>query len=866
MEGKAVSSVMTPMSRRSREHRSSKNTGAIQEAPPTQVDIASTPKFVKVGIPCTTDAPKLLKELAGIPIARRPSRLFHKPNGFQPCEDLDEGNGTEVLLRDALTPPPATNRAKLSASSAGGSLGARTRGNGEAGQATPSGAPHAGRFSGNPAVLRSEATPEAGEQTNGRALRARHITPGKKPQKRGKNFQEVALGASDGARILGRRIKVFWPLDNKWFYGLVKAYNRGKRLHKIVYDDQDEEWVKLHEEQFKLQLKEGETFGSQQPVLVKQCSSVLSNNQKVGQVSGEPIRLAIKERLDRDVNVKDPPASLLIHSSPQEPPEPHETSSVQRKSKVLQSDEDRQAVTISTEPGADVRADDNNLDLGSPGFAAPEEDDPYDIENSSISDSLETFRRFKQKVWESRKERNVVGAVLCSAPSESAGLVAKSLEERCSVKASPCEEVKCSTLTSNVACTSEDAEEVGLVSLSSEDCSREEAGACEKIFNEDEKSFMGPVASQCLVGVNGCEATGPSDASLSDIASDIESARSRDNSEASMVDDVELCERETLPLEASVQISDEEKHFIVEIREGVTISDSECRLEIGTIHLIPAVESVSCGESSPSLWNEDPVKNSFSGCLGSGASPGMICYPPHDLWWINRTGRFISQHVGTNLVSASCAVVGQHCLPLLKGLGNIWECVPYLTVFISPRVKLGGSRRKSWRAYVTCCRKGQSTMASMLQRNAGSGHGSSLMCPFPDSAASKPLQGALLSSSNGAFFQRKFGSGVFSEGLAQLVVDNIPVLCMPPKDDITGLASAVHFTVNNPAEQPLLGDLPNIQALGNGEVVDHGEGESQTRCSVCGSGDAHSPGSFEGPHCRVCADVSLLICFLWFYR
>jgi hypothetical protein len=157
-------------------------------------------------------------------------------------------------------------------------------------------------------------------------------------------------------------------------------------------------------------------------------------------------------------------------------------------------------------------------------------------------------------------------------------------------------------------------------------------------------------------------------------------------------------------------------------------------------------------------------------------------------------------------------------------------------------------------------------MASMLQKNAGSGHGSSLMCPFPDSAASKPLQGALLSSSNGAFFQRKFGSGVFSEGLAQLVVDNIPVLCMPPKDDITGLASAVHVTVNNPAEQPLLGDLPNFQALGNGEVVDHGEGESQTRCSVCGSGDAHSPGSFEGPHCRVCADVSLLICFLWFYR
>jgi hypothetical protein len=60
---------------------------------------------------------------------------------------------------------------------------------------------------------------------------------------------------------LDRRIKVFWPLDNKWYYGSVKSYDPTNKLHYVRYDDRDEEWLSLQNEKFKLQLLPGETAG-----------------------------------------------------------------------------------------------------------------------------------------------------------------------------------------------------------------------------------------------------------------------------------------------------------------------------------------------------------------------------------------------------------------------------------------------------------------------------------------------------------------------------------------------------------------------------------------------------------------------------
>ncbi|KAG6550103.1 hypothetical protein Mapa_008059 [Marchantia paleacea] len=106
---------------------------------------------------------------------------------------------------------------------------------------------------------------EPPELTEQRSLRPRPKPPVIKKVVKRTRFHEVSLGDSDGPHIVGRRIKVFWPLDKKWYYGSVKAYNSAKKQHKIIYDDHDEEWLKLQKESFRLEVLSGDAFGYAAP-------------------------------------------------------------------------------------------------------------------------------------------------------------------------------------------------------------------------------------------------------------------------------------------------------------------------------------------------------------------------------------------------------------------------------------------------------------------------------------------------------------------------------------------------------------------------------------------------------------------------
>ncbi|KAJ1414079.1 Enhancer of polycomb-like, N-terminal [Sesbania bispinosa] len=122
----------------------------------------------------------------------------------------------------------------------------------------------------------------ASVDTAGRTLRPR------------KQFKDK--GDVDAYWVLNRRIKVFWPLDQSWYYGLVNDYNEEKRLHHIKYDDRDEEWVNLNTERFKLLLLRSEVPGN-----VK-GGRALAKNKSSDQQNGNRSR---KERQRREANVKD---------------------------------------------------------------------------------------------------------------------------------------------------------------------------------------------------------------------------------------------------------------------------------------------------------------------------------------------------------------------------------------------------------------------------------------------------------------------------------------------------------------------------------------------------------------------------------
>ncbi|KAK4364958.1 hypothetical protein RND71_016316 [Anisodus tanguticus] len=94
-----------------------------------------------------------------------------------------------------------------------------------------------------------------------RVLRPRQKLNEKGISRKRRHFYEVLPRDLDAYWVLNRRIKVFWPLDESWYYGLLNDYDPERKLHHVKYDDRDEEWINLENERFKLLLFPGEAPG-----------------------------------------------------------------------------------------------------------------------------------------------------------------------------------------------------------------------------------------------------------------------------------------------------------------------------------------------------------------------------------------------------------------------------------------------------------------------------------------------------------------------------------------------------------------------------------------------------------------------------
>lgn len=47
--------------------------------------------------------------------------------------------------------------------------------------------------------------------------------------------------------MIGKKVRVFWPVDNSWYVGVVLQYDASTGEHLLKYDDEDTEWVKIGE-------------------------------------------------------------------------------------------------------------------------------------------------------------------------------------------------------------------------------------------------------------------------------------------------------------------------------------------------------------------------------------------------------------------------------------------------------------------------------------------------------------------------------------------------------------------------------------------------------------------------------------------
>uniref|UniRef100_K3WKC7 F-box/LRR-repeat protein 15-like leucin rich repeat domain-containing protein n=1 Tax=Globisporangium ultimum (strain ATCC 200006 / CBS 805.95 / DAOM BR144) TaxID=431595 RepID=K3WKC7_GLOUD len=72
--------------------------------------------------------------------------------------------------------------------------------------------------------------------------------------------QRLYMRPNDNAHertMLGMQCRVFWPLEQQWFNGVITRYNRVKSKHRVEYEDGDHEWLCFHVEGSRIQLFNG---------------------------------------------------------------------------------------------------------------------------------------------------------------------------------------------------------------------------------------------------------------------------------------------------------------------------------------------------------------------------------------------------------------------------------------------------------------------------------------------------------------------------------------------------------------------------------------------------------------------------------
>ncbi|KAF8657666.1 hypothetical protein HU200_059821 [Digitaria exilis] len=101
----------------------------------------------------------------------------------------------------------------------------------------------------NPSVVRrpklAAASPSPPKQTPPTAAAQEE-----KRDRKERDAAPAAVAAAPAAEVVGRRLRVYWPLDDAWYEGRVEAYDAGSHRHRVKYDDGDEEQVDLVKERF----------------------------------------------------------------------------------------------------------------------------------------------------------------------------------------------------------------------------------------------------------------------------------------------------------------------------------------------------------------------------------------------------------------------------------------------------------------------------------------------------------------------------------------------------------------------------------------------------------------------------------------
>lgn len=69
-----------------------------------------------------------------------------------------------------------------------------------------------------------------------------------------RQWREIDLSKVHPTALIGRTCKLYWPLDDEWYPGVIHDYNPQSKKHRIDYQDDEKEMVILSKERVKLKL------------------------------------------------------------------------------------------------------------------------------------------------------------------------------------------------------------------------------------------------------------------------------------------------------------------------------------------------------------------------------------------------------------------------------------------------------------------------------------------------------------------------------------------------------------------------------------------------------------------------------------
>ncbi|KAF8021637.1 hypothetical protein BT93_G1934 [Corymbia citriodora subsp. variegata] len=119
----------------------------------------------------------------------------------------------------------------------------------------------------------------------------------------GKKSKLSMVGGSGvpGRRLVGRKIKVWWPLDEMFYYGVVQSYDPFRKRHKVLYDDGDIETLYLQKERWEFVKDDLPDEPLQEADLPKPEPSPIRREYKKSsdKKSHSPRKLMIKQNVER---------------------------------------------------------------------------------------------------------------------------------------------------------------------------------------------------------------------------------------------------------------------------------------------------------------------------------------------------------------------------------------------------------------------------------------------------------------------------------------------------------------------------------------------------------------------------------------